>query len=111
MGHKSHCSLLAYTRNSYHSPNATPCFVYKLDCVVHVGKLVFKAINALYICCKTPYKVIFISFIHTCQKSKVMSKNVKQYLTSCPTLVLRYISLNILPEKTFTVKNCFSPHV
>ena len=33
---------------------------YKLDCVVHkfiVGKLVFMAINALYIRCKIPYKV------------------------------------------------------
>ena len=28
-----------------------------------------------------------------------------------PVLVLRYISLNILSEKTFTVRNCFSPHV
>ena len=28
-----------------------------------------------------------------------------------PALVLRYISLNILSEKTFTVRNCFSPHV
>ena len=88
--------------------------MYKLDCVVHefiVGKLVFKAINALYIRHKTPYKAIFISFIHTCHKSKVMSKNVKQYLISCPTLVLRYISLNILSEKPFTVRNCVSPHV
>ena len=108
-------SLKTNTRNSYHYPNATPCFVYKLDCVVHefiVGKLVFKAINALYIRRKTPYKAIFISFIHTCQKIKGdESKNVKQYLISCPTLVLRYISLNILSEKTFTVRNCFSPHV
>ena len=28
-----------------------------------------------------------------------------------PALVLRYISLNILSEKTFTVRNCFSPHI
>ena len=91
-----------------------PFFVYKLDCVVHefiVGELVFKAINALYIRRKTPYKAIFISFIHTCHKSKVMTKNVKQYLISCPTSALRYISWNILSEKTFTVWNCFSPHV
>ena len=62
---------------------------HTLDCVVHefiVGKLVFKDINALYICRKIPYKAIFISFIHTCHKSKVTSKNVKQYLISCPTL-------------------------
>ena len=62
---------------------------HKLDCVVHefiYGKLVFKAINALYIRHKIPYKAIFISFVHTCHKSKVMSKNVKQYLISCPTL-------------------------
>ena len=36
----------------------------------------------------------------------MMSKNVKQYLISCPTLVLRYVSLNILSEKTLTVRNC-----
>ena len=85
--------------------------MYNLDCVVHefiLGKLVFKAINALSIRRKIPHKAIFISFIHTCHKSKVMSKNVKQYLISCPTLVLRYISLNILSKKTFTVRNCFS---
>ena len=39
-----------------------------------------------------------------------MSKNVKRYLISCPTLVSRYVSLNILSEKTFTVRGCFSPH-
>ena len=82
--------------------------MYKLDCVVHefiVGKLVFKVINVLSIRRKTPCKVIFVSFIHKYHKSKVMSKNVRQYLISCPTLVLRYISLNILSEKTFTVRN------
>ena len=36
-----------------------------------------------------------------------MSKNVKQYLVSCPTLVSRYVSFNILFEKTFTVKPDF----
>ena len=40
-----------------------------------------------------------------------MSNNVKQYLISCPTLVSRYVSLNILSEKAFTVRECFSPHV
>ena len=88
--------------------------MYKLNCVVHefiVGKLVFKTKNAIYIRRKIPQKAIFTSFIHICHKSKVMSKNVKQYLMSCPTLVLRYINLNILSEKTFTVRNCFSPHV
>ena len=53
------------------------------------------ALNARYIRRKIPY----------------MSKNVKQYLISCPTLVLRYISLNILSQKTFTLRNCCSPHV
>ena len=38
-------------------------------------------------------------------------KNVKQYLTSFPTLVSRYVSLDILSEKTFTVGQCFSPDV
>ena len=41
----------------------------------------------------------------------MMSKNVKQYPISCSTLVLKYVSLNILSEKTFTVRDCFSPHV
>ena len=41
----------------------------------------------------------------------VMSKNVKHYLISCPTLVSRYVSLNILSKKTFAVRECFSPHV
>ena len=37
-----------------------------------------------------------------------MSKNVKQYLISCPTLVLRYVSLNILSKKAFTLRVIFS---
>ena len=40
-----------------------------------------------------------------------MSKNVKQYLISCPTLVSRYVSLNILSKKAFTLRECFSPNV
>ena len=67
------------------TPPQSSLIVYKLDCAVHeliIGKLVFMAINALYIRLKIPY----------------MSKNVKQYLISCPTLVLRYISLNILSQ-------------
>ena len=43
----------------------------------------------------------------TCHKSKVMSENVKQYLISCPPLVSKYVSLNILSEKTPTVKPGF----
>ena len=35
-----------------------------------------------------------------------MSKNVKQYLISCPTLVSRYVSLNILSKKAFTLREC-----
>ena len=71
------------------------------------------AINAIYISHKIPYKAIQIfSFNrHTCYKLTVVSKNVKQYLISCPALLLRYVSFNSLSEKTFTVRNCFSPHV
>ena len=72
-----------------------------------VRKLVFMAINALYIRCKFPTGQ-YLYFLYTCYMSKVMSKNVKHYLISCPTLVLR---LNILSEKTITVRQCFSPHV
>ena len=36
---------------------------------------------------------------------------MKQYLIPCHTLVSRYVSLNILSEKAFTVRECFSPHV
>ena len=42
------------------TPSHVSC-EYKLDCVVHkfiVGKLVFMAMNALYIRFKIPYKVI-----------------------------------------------------
>ena len=54
----------------------------------------------------------YLYFLYACHKSKVMSENVKQYLIACPTLVSRYnVSLNILSEKTFTKRKCFSPHV
>ena len=72
------------------------------------------AINAIYISHKIHYKAIPLLFSfnrHTCHKSTVESKNVKQYLISCPASLLRYVSLNSLSEKTFTVRNCFSPHV
>ena len=39
-----------------------------------------------------------------------MSKNVKQFFISCPTLVSRYVNLNILSKKAFTVWECCSPH-
>ena len=41
----------------------------------------------------------YLYFLYTFHKSKMMSKNVKQHLISCPTLMLRYVSLNILSEK------------
>ena len=71
------------------------------------------ALDAIYISHKIAYKAIpLFSFNrHTCDKSTVVSKNVKQYLISCPALLLRYVSLNSFSEKTFSVKNCFSPHV
>ena len=71
------------------------------------------AINAIYISHKIACKAIpLFSFNrHTCHKSTVVSKNVTQYLISYPALLLRYVSLNSLSEKTFTVRNCFSHHV
>ena len=41
----------------------------------------------------------YLYFLNTCHKSKVMSKNVKQYLISCSILVSRYVNVNILSEK------------
>ena len=35
----------------------------------------------------------------------MISENVTQYLISCPPLVLGYVSLNILSEKTSTVRS------
>ena len=69
--------------------------------------------NVLFIRRKIPYKAIFFNyFLCTCHKSRVMNENVKQYSISCPTLVSRYVSLNILSEKTFTVRKCvFISHV
>ena len=63
------------------------------------------AINAIYmyISHKIPYKVIQIfSFNrHTCYKLTVVSKNVKQYLISCPALLLRYVSFSSLSKELF----------
>ena len=53
----------------------------------------------------------YLHFFDTGYKAKVLSKNVKQCSISCRTLVARYVSLNILSEETFTVRQCFSPYV
>ena len=55
---------------------------------------------------KFPARRYLFSFIHVINQTKVMSESVKQYLISCPTLVSRYVSLNIFSEKKFTVRKC-----